>query len=269
MQSFEINKIPVLRFSIFPDNGLIHFVTTANGGIGKEEYATFNLGEYCGDDAGVVEKNRGLLAAALKINTTDILVPYQTHGDKICVIDKDFLSKAECERKERLKGIDALITKEKNICIGITTADCVPILLFDPKKDIFAAIHAGWKSTCYSIVLKTIRLIMEKFGTEPSDLLAGIGPSISAEKFEVGDEVGRAFEEGGYDLSFFSYRNRDTKKLHIDLKEANRLQLLNAGVLFENIEVSELCTYSTPEQLFSARRQGFYSGRMLTGGILI
>jgi YfiH family protein len=269
MRSFEINKIPFLQFSIFPNTKLFHFVTTVNGGVGQGEYATFNLGEYCGDDADTVTENRRLLAQTLGIAPADILVPYQTHGDKICIIEKNILSMSECERKEQLKGVDALITCEKGVCIGITTADCVPIFLFDPTKGIFAAIHAGWKSTCQSIAIKTVSLMIDRFGTDTADLLAGIGPAISVDKFEVGDEVGKAFEDEGYSLSSFSYRNTKTTKLHIDLKEANRLQLLSIGILSENIEVSELCTHSNPEQFFSARRQGYHSGRMLTGGMLI
>lgn len=268
MQLSHINDIPLFSFEKFPDTGLFHFVTTIHGGAGKGAYHAFNLGAYCGDSVYTVAENRRLLAEVLEIGVEDIFVPYQTHGDKVCIIDEEFMSLPEAERIDRLNGVDALITGIKNICIGITTADCVPVLVFDPKKRVFAAIHAGWRGTVISIVEKTISYMVEYFDVDPSGLMAGIGPAISFDKFEVGDEVGKVFEDKGYDLSGISYRKKVTGKIHIDLKEANRLQLLNSNILFENIEVSDLCTFSEQGQFFSARRQGVHSGRMLTGGIL-
>lgn len=266
MHPFEINNIPLLRFSSFPDDKLFHFTTTIHGGISKGAYSTFNLGEYCGDSADAVAQNRRSLARLLSVD--EILVPYQTHKDKICIIDEEFLSMRDDERKNCLSGVDALITCQRNICIGITTADCVPVLLFDPQNNVLAAVHAGWRSTADSIVQKVVGLMISRFGSNPANLFAGIGPSISVQKFEVGDEVGDVFKGKGFDLVSISCRNEETGKLHIDLKEANKYQLLDVGILPENIEVSRFCTYSDTDKFFSARRQGIHSGRMLTGGVL-
>lgn len=267
MQEINIKGIPLFRFSIFPDNHLFHFTTTIQGGISKGPYSTFNLGAYCGDNLEDVIENRNLLSSVINIDSNKIYVPYQTHGDKIRIIDKSFLSLTGQEQTDRLKGVDALITAEKDICIAITTADCIPILIFDPKKHVFAAIHAGWKGSAFKIVRKTAKIMIDRFECNPADLLVGIGPGISAEAFEVGDEVGEIFKSEGFDLPSISYRNKQTGKLHIDLKKANKRQLLNMKILAKNIEVTEICTYSSGK-FFSARRQGIHSGRMLTGGIL-
>jgi len=267
MQEIIIKGIPLFRFSIFPDNDLFHFTTTIRGGVSKGAYSTFNLGEYCGDDPECLIGNRNSLASAIDVNPNRIYVPYQTHDDKVCIIDDSFLKMPEQEQVGRLKGIDALITAEKNICIAITTADCIPVLIFDPHKQVFATVHAGWKGSASKITQKTVKIMIDHFGCDPVDLLVGIGPGISAEAFEVGDEVGESFKNEGFNLPSISYRNKQTGKLHIDLKKANQLQLLDMKILAENIEVTEICTYCSAK-FFSARRQGIHSGRMLTGGIL-
>lgn len=260
--------IEFLQFKSFPKENLFHFTTTIKGGVSEDNYATFNLGRYSGDDIEHITENRQRLADMLNIDEENIYVPYQTHGDKILIIDEKLLSQTDLEKSKLLNGIDALITDQKNICIGITTADCVPVLLFDPIKNILAAIHAGWKGTVQYIAAKTAYRMVNDFHCKPEDIVAGIAPSISPEYFEVGDEVFDAFAQAGFDMDEISFRNADTGKYHIDLWEANRVQLVESGILINNIKLSNLCTYRESELFFSARRQTIHSGRMITGGIL-
>lgn len=269
MQYDKIQGIPLLRFTSFPTNNFIHLSTITEGGVSIGNYSSFNLGLYSGDDESCVQENRKRLSSALGIEKENLITPYQTHQDKAYTIDDHFLSLSTQERLEELNGVDALITNRKGVFIGISTADCVPVLLYDPKKHVAAAIHAGWRSTVAHIVSKTIVKMHTDFGCKPKDIVAGIAPSISAEMFEVGDEVGETFKQAGFNLDKISYRNKDTGKLHIDLSLTNKLQLENAGILPENIEISGICTYSHPDKFFSARRQGIKSGRMLTGGMLL
>ena len=264
----EKNGIELLQFELLQKLGLFHFSTTIQGGVSKEAYSSFNLSLYSGDDIQHVIANRLRLADAAGVSIERLLIPYQTHEDKILAIDEVFLSLSNEEQLLQLNGIDALITNRKGVCIGVTTADCVPILLFDPEKKVLAAIHAGWKGTVQRIAAKAVSEMTGRYGCNPQHILAGIAPSISPEIFEVGDEVGKAFTDNGFDLSSISFRNQQTGKLHINLWEANRLQLVDAGLLSENIEVAGLCTYKDPDLFFSARRQTIHSGRMVTGGVI-
>ena len=249
-------------------NALSHFSTTIHGGVSEGAYESFNLGFYSGDNPECVYENRSRLASLINIPLQDLYVPYQTHGDKICVLDNNFMSLSDNDKYLSLNGVDALITDQKNICIGITTADCVPILIYDPDKNILAAVHAGWKGTVAKIVEKTIVKMIDTFGCSAQDMYAGIAPCISHECFEVGEEVVEAFKEARFRIEDIAYRNAGTEKMHIDLRQANKLLLTEAGILPYNIEITDLCTFSNPKLLFSARRQTIHSGRMVTGGIL-
>lgn len=265
-----INKkgIPLLQFSSFAKEKLFHFTTTISGGVSDANYATFNLGMYSGDNIENIAENRAQLSTALDIEEEDMYVPYQIHKDKICVIDKAFLSNSDLEKARLLHGVDALITDIRGICIGITTADCVPVLIYDPVKNVFAAVHAGWRGTLKSITATTASKMIQQWGCNPRDIRVGIAPSISAAYFEVGDEVYESFYLAGFDMDRISFRKQNTGKFHIDLKEANRLQLIQAGIVSAHIEVTDYCTYRDKDIFFSARRQGVDSGRMITGGIL-
>lgn len=247
---------------------LSHFTSTIAGGVSEGNYATFNLGMYSEDDIDCIAENRERLARILNIPEEDIIVPHQTHDDKVLIIDEAFLRKTDLEKVRMLNGMDALITNQKNICIGITTADCVPVLVYDSDKEILAAVHAGWKGTVAKIAGKTVMKMIEAFGCNPDNLYIGIGPCISQKHFEVGDEVVDAFEKADFPMDEISYRNKETGKAHIDLQQANKLILIETGIPEENIEEANLCTFSHPDKFFSARRQTIHSGRMLTGGII-
>ena len=119
------------------------------------------------------------------------LYPHQTHTDRVFHVTEDFLALSEEERKARLEGIDAVISKVKDVIFGISTADCIPVLVYDPEHHAAAAIHAGWKGTVKRIVEKSLRQMQETFGTDPAKCTAAIGPGISLESFEVGDELAR------------------------------------------------------------------------------
>lgn len=207
------------------------------------------------------------------------LYPHQTHTDNVFHITEDFLAMPESERKNRLEGVDAIISNVPDVIMGISTADCIPVLVYDPEHHAAAAIHAGWKGTVKRIVEKSLGKMQETFDTNPAKCLAAIGPGISLESFEVGDEVGEAFVNEGFDIEKVSVRlpkmnvshPTDERRLHLDLKEINRCQLLSLGVLAENIEVSPIDTY-TDGRFFSARREqkgDVKCGRILSGFVII
>jgi YfiH family protein len=165
-------------------------------------------------------------------------------------------------------GVDAAITDLKQTCIGVSTADCIPVLLHDTKRDVIAAIHAGWRGTVAMIVCKAIDMMRRVYGSCAGDIDAIIGPGISIDAFEVGDEVYNEFATAGFPMESIARRYPTTNggtKWHIDLWEANRLQLIEAGIPGDRIEVAGICTWTRHREFFSARRLGINSGRIFNG----
>lgn len=246
-------------------DGVCAFSTTRHGGTSVGSYASLNINPYCGDTPEHVAANRNLLAAELGISPNHILLPHQTHHTETCIVDNELLAQSEEERTTRLEGIDALLTDVRNVCIGVSTADCIPVLLYDEQHHATAAIHAGWRGTQARIVSKTIAKMSAAYNTDAKKLKAIIGPGISLKNFEVGDEVYAAFEDAAFDMASIARRE---KKWHIDLPLCNRQQLLQVGVAEENIVESHICTFDNVEEYFSARRLGTKSGRIYTGIML-
>ena len=194
----------------------------------------------------------------------DSVLPYpviqghQVHGDRIAVIDRPDLTRAD------LEGYDAFICKLPGVAIGVRTADCVPILLYDPVQRMVAAVHSGWKGTVLKIAQKTIGLMKSDFGCLPEELRAVIGPAIGPDSFQVGQEVVEKFEEAGFPMSqVWSDRGPgDGSPMsgghHIDLFKANKWILEESGV--RDIQVFDIDTF-TDTSFFSARREGTACGR--------
>lgn len=256
----------MLQFSVFDGYcDISHFITTRHGGVSEGCYATMNPGEHSGDVLNAVRINRKLLSEEIGITPERLFTPYQVHEAEVYSIETAFLSFTPEERQLAMQGKDALITNLPNVCIAVATADCVPVLVYAPDKKVVAAIHAGWRGTVKQIVAKTIRKMSVDYACDPEQMIAGIAPSISLDAFEVGEEVVESFRMAGMDMDRVMRRNPETGKAHLDLWETNRLQLLEAGLQPQRIEVSGICTYAHSDDFFSARRLGIKSGRMLSG----
>ena len=242
------------------------FSTTRHGGYSGGNYASFNCNACCGDSETSVAQNRGLLCSLMPVRPRCLVIPQQVHRTEVRCIDGNVLLEDESERAVLLEGVDARVSSLPEVCLCISTADCVPILFFDTRLKIVAAAHAGWRGTVAGIAAKTLRVMADAYGTRGQDVAACIGPSISPDAFEVGDEVYEAFRSAGFRMDRIAFRRG---KWHIDLWEANRMQLLDSGVLPENVELSGICTYNAPADFFSARRLGIRSGRILSGIMLL
>jgi YfiH family protein len=267
-----VGFLQVPAFSAFP--WLVHGFSTSQGGVSRLNGSkVLNLGFTEWDARENVQQNRKLFQSALAASEFKLVSLKQFHSDVVC----GFPSAPD----EPCSG-DASITNTSNLLLGIQTADCVPILLLDPKKRAVAAVHAGWRGTLQRIVEKTIGRMKMEFNTDPSDLLAAIGPAIGGCCYEVGTEVAAAFHSQFANAPewFDELRTGDEpnplqwlnqfppghqpppKNVRLDLRKANRAQLLSAGLNPQNIFVSDLCTACCPDVLFSYRKQGSESGRM-------
>lgn len=220
-------------------------------------YAAFNVTHYCGDDPLRVARCRQWLAAQLGINEPQIIVPRQTHSDHVRVITSSDLDSVA---GSGLDDVDAVVTTVPGICVGVSTADCVPILLYDRERRVVAAVHAGWRGTAKGIVGRTIEVIGHDTGVSPAELFAVIGPSISATAYEVGEEVASQFATPGAVV-----RRPEWPRPHLDLWAANCYQLEQAGLPLNHIDIAGICTYAHADTFFSARRLGIQSGRIYTG----
>lgn len=189
------------------------FSTTRHGGCGTGNYSTMNINRFCGDNIDVINKNLNILCAEIGIDSDKIIMPHQTHGTEILQITNNFLSLTQQQRNDCLEGIDALVTDIQGVCIGVSTADCIPLIVYDPINHAVATIHAGWRGTVARITTKTIKEMQRIFGSKPQDLTAVIGPGISLEAFEVGDEVYQTFASEGFDMSRISCKQRDRKSV--------------------------------------------------------
>lgn len=203
--------------------------------------------------------------ASLGVTGDNKVKPHQTHGTEIRQIAKDFLALPADIRKMVLDGVDAVMTDVEGICIGVSTADCVPILLYDADRKVVCAIHSGWRGTAARLVEKAISAMVLTYRINPVNLKAIIGPSISLEAFEVGDEVYDQFANAAFPMDRVAVRK---DKWHIDLQLCNRLQLENMGVREANIHDAAICTYFHNDEYFSARRDGAKTGRNFNGIML-
>lgn len=234
--------------------GVTAFSTTRQGGCSTGNYAAFNINGYCGDDEVHIAANKVALCSLLGIDSNRLVMPHQVHD---CVVRR-----IDGPQQGVIEGVDAVMTDVPQLCIGVSTADCIPVLLYDSTHRAVSAVHAGWRGTVLRIVQKAVETMRDTYGTAPADLQAVIGPGISLDSFEVGDEVYNQFLSAGFDMQPISRRDA---KWHIDLPMCNRLQLMEAGVPADHIQMTNICTYQQYDRYFSARRLGIQSGRIYTG----
>ncbi len=242
-----------LRYRLFADFKELEAFTTI-----KQSLPLVNP-RFTGDLQEIYSESRRLLANKLNIETDCLIFPRQEHTNCVAKIEK--------QHNSEIKATDALITAKKGLCLCVQTADCVPILLFEPERKVIAAVHAGWRGTVKQIVRNVVEQMVADYGAGRSKILAAIGPSIGPGVYEVGHEV--------VEQVYASIPNAQEVLIHqpsgkynLNLWEANKQLLLESGVLFSNVEMAGECTYSLSNRYFSARRDGVATGRMVSGIML-
>lgn len=223
-----------------------HFFSTRIGGVSKPPYDSLNLGIYTKDDRDSVDTNFKRIFNTFGMNYDGLTYLKQSHGNRIYRVNQEnYKSIIESDG-------DALVTDTPGIAIGVFTADCVPILVYDRERNVIAAVHAGWKGTVKGILKDTIRYMTGEMGCSIENIICAIGPSIGPCCFEIKDNVANELR----------YVNKRDDKLFGDLWEENRMQLIEIGVKEENISLSKICTMCNKDKLYSFRRDQDPCGRM-------
>jgi polyphenol oxidase len=224
--------------------GIRHAFFTRAGGVSSGLYATLNGGVGSQDDAGKVVENRARMAAAVAVEPQRLLTAYQTHSPKVVVAEAPWTT-------ENRPQADAIVTRMRALAIGVTTADCGPVLFADPHAGVIGAAHAGWRGALTGVIETTVAA-MERLGAAPGQIRAAIGPMIRQSNYEVGpDLVARFRAEDAAASRFFAPARRDGHAM-FDLAGYIAVRLKRAGITA--VEDVALCTYADPEQFFSYRR---------------
>ena len=232
-------------FAHFPD--LIAAESTRHGGISQPPYTSLNLGISTDDDPRHVTKNRQRWLANWDLTESDMATSYQVHGTAVQMVTE----------AGRTTGYDALMTNVPGLMVGITVADCTPILVFDTQNRAVAAIHAGWRGTVGNIVTNTLLAMQQHYSTQPAHCLAYVGTCIDAHSFEVGAEVAAQFSPSRTTIS------PNTGNPLADLKQANADQFRAFGLADNQIELSPYSTVLHNADYFSHRLEQGLTGRMM------
>ena len=255
-----VGELRLLTWPALDASGADAVVTARSGGVSAGPYATLNLSFSVGDDPGCVLENRRRLAAAFGSGSGDFVFARQVHGAGVAVV-------AEADRRSgafsldyaigsvgEVGGADALVTTAPEVVLAILTADCVPIVLHDPVAGVLACVHAGWRGTVAGVTAATLA-VMRGLGTRPSDVVAGIGPAVGADRYQVGPDVHQAVTRsfGPASAGFIRPDPSASGRWLLDLPSANRHALRQAGVPGARIHAAGIPTGPVPGHFFSDR----------------
>lgn len=259
MELTKSGKVHYLEPSLLSARGVsVQGFTTRHEGVSRPPYNSLNLGLSTQDSSHNVEGNRSILARSFGSRVEKLVTVTQVHGNDLLVLDQpntefSHFTKLEC---------DGIITNQHGIMIGVCVADCVPVLLLDPVQRVIAAIHAGWKGTAEGIVRKGVSAMVSLFDCAPGQILTAIGPAIRPCCYEVDAPVMNAFRAGKTDFDGVATAS-GPDKWRLDLVEANRGQLLRAGIPEANVETTPFCVACEKDLFFSYRRDGGETGRQM------
>ncbi len=242
-------RVQELEYEASPLLGTAHGFSTRLGGVSQGHLASLNLGCHRGDRAECLRENYRRFCAAAGVGGRGLVMANQVHGTAVRPVTEadvkpDLLAETPFEA-------DGLVTDVPGVTLVVFSADCVPILLFDPVRQVAAACHAGWRGTAGAIAAHAVRAL-EGYGSRPADIRAAIGPAIGPCCFETDGDVPQAMERALGALAGPCIRP-DGEKWRVDLKELNRAVLLEAGLEAGHIDVSDACTCCGHERYWSHR----------------
>lgn len=253
----ERDGVPYLSFPLFENTGIVnHGFSTRLGGVSAGCWSSMNISTTRGDNPEHVAENCRRIAQAIGVGVEDFTYTHQTHTTNVAVVE-------EKDRGSRFLETDGMVTDVPGICLVTFYADCVPLFFVDPVKKVIGLSHSGWRGTVGKMGKVTVEKMKFVYGCEPEDILAAIGPSICQDCYEVGKDVIEKFREVFAEpLMPKLFYEKDNGKFQLNLWEANRQVLLEAGIRKENMAVTNLCTHCNPDILFSHRMSGNRRGNL-------
>lgn len=259
----NIESTPFLKFPALERFDFIkHGFSTKLGGVSQGMFESMNLGFNRGDEDENVRKNYELICDSIGIEAKDLVFTDQVHKANVRVVTKNDVGKGIVSKRD-YKEIDGHITNEVGVPLLVFAADCVPIYFVDPVKKVIGLTHSGWRGTVLKIGKQTVIEMEKNFGCKGQDIVAVIGPCICKDCYEVSKDVADAFarEFTKEEINTFLFEKQG-EKYQLDLWEANRLILLEAGLVNEHITVSSVCTMCNQDLLFSHRGSGGKRGSL-------
>lgn len=257
------DSVPYLEYPMLKDTGIVrHGFSTRLGGVSEGYYASMNLSFDRGDKKEAVAENFRRIGEALGVRCEDMVLSRQTHTTNVRIVTNADRGKG-ITRERDYTDVDGLVTNVPGICLVTSYADCVPLFFVDPVKKVIGLSHSGWRGTVGKIGRKTVELMHERFGSDPADILAAVGPSVCMDCYEVsGDVIGKfkeAFSENWWDQLFYE---KPDGKYQLDLWKANELIFQESGILPEHIAVTNICTHCNSDILYSHRAAGDKRGNL-------
>ncbi len=252
-----VKGVPYLSYPMLENTGIVmHGFSTRLGGVSTGHCATMNISTTRGDDPDAIKENKRRIAAAIGVKVEDFTYTFQTHTTNVAAVE-------ESDRGKQFMETDGLVTNVPGICLVTFYADCVPLFFVDPVHRAIGLSHSGWKGTVHKMGKVTVERMREKFGTDPSQVGAAIGPSICQECYEVSEDVIEQFRENfRKELWEELFYRKENGKYQLDLWRANRAVLMEAGIAGERIAVTNVCTHCNPDILFSHRSTGTDRGNL-------
>ena len=255
--------VPYLEFSLLRDSGIVnHGFSTRLGGVSEGCFSSMNLSFDRGDRPEAVQENFRRIGKAIGVECGDMVLSQQTHTTNVRLVTEEDRGNG-IVRERDYTDVDGLITDVPGICLVTTYADCVPLYFADPVKKAIGLSHSGWRGTVGRIGQKTIEKMQQYFGSDPSDILAAIGPSVCMDCYEVSEDVilrfQKVFDKQDWGDLFYE---KPGGKYQLNLWKANEIIFREAGILPEHMAVTNLCTHCNSSILYSHRAQGERRGNL-------
>ena len=251
----KINGIPFITFPVLERIPFIkHAFSTRLGGVSTGIYSSMNLNDDRGDDPEAVRENFNLVARALDTECSRMVLSDQTHTSNVRVVTEKDAGKGLVKEQD-YRDVDGMITNVPGLMLVTSHADCVPLFFVDPVHRAIGMTHSGWKGTWKRIGRVTVEKMRESYGSDPKDIIAVIGPSICQDCYEVGEDLLSAFREEFTEQQCQAvFRPGKPGKYQLDLWQANRIILEEAGLTPKHITISGLCTSCRSDLLWSHRK---------------
>ncbi len=255
------NGIMYITFPKFEKTELVNLLfSTRIGGTSEGIWSSMNLSFNRGDKRENVIENYKRLCDCKNININNLVLSKQTHTNNVKTVTKE-----DCGTgifKESFTDIDGLITNQSGVALVTQYADCTPLVFLDTKNKVIATSHAGWRGTVKEIGKATVEKMTEEFGSNPKDILVGIGPCIKECCYEVDDPVYNEFVKLNYLVLKEIFTAKENGKYMLNLVEANKQILINAGIPEENFDLSDICTCCNASEMHSHRKTGGNRGNL-------